>query len=183
MHAGFQTGLPALLSVVTKCQRTLNESIRNIVFSSVGLHSQPHLASAKSVQTECRTWKLVFESYAEVQPDFAKQRYNMHNPKSKFFGPLISHLEIFPHPKMGIQPFIYGHSGAFPTRKKKWNRDMTFYLMPILKMYEATTFFLTQMLQSTHLSATVLEWPHLAHLLQCIYWVIKTLSWRFTQNI
>ena len=32
---GFQTGLPAFLSVVIKCQRTLNEIIRNIVFSSV----------------------------------------------------------------------------------------------------------------------------------------------------
>ncbi|CDE86374.1 unknown [Prevotella sp. CAG:891] len=46
------------------------------------------------------------------------QRYNMHNTKSNSFGPLISHLEIFPHSKMGIQPFIYGHSGSFFTRKK-----------------------------------------------------------------
>ena len=103
------------------------EWIRNIVFSSVGLHSQPHLASAKSVQTECRTWKLVFESYAEVQPDFAKQRYNTKISKSKFFCCLISHLESFPQLWMGIQPFIYGHSGAFSTREKKWNRDISFW--------------------------------------------------------
>ena len=36
----FQTGLPVLLSVVTKCQRTLNESIRNTVFSSVKANVQ-----------------------------------------------------------------------------------------------------------------------------------------------
>ncbi|GEM_PF-5042284 len=31
---------------------------------------------------------------------------------------------------------------------------MTFYLLPILKMYEATTFCLTQMLQFPHFFAT-----------------------------
>ena len=100
-----------------------------------------------SVQTECRTWKLVFKSYAEVQPDFAKgnvsanrmqnlktrfqklcwdaafiwlmQKYNANTPKSKFFGLLISHFESFPHPKIGIQPLIYGLSRAFSTREKK----------------------------------------------------------------
>ena len=47
------------------------------------------------------------------------QRYNMHTPKSKFFDRLISQLESFPHSPIGIQPFIYGHSGAFSTREKK----------------------------------------------------------------
>ena len=116
-------------------------------------------------------WELALKSYAEVQPDFAvgnvsanrmqnlktcfrklcwgaawlrcKQRYNMHNPKSKFLGLLISHLESFPALRMCIQPFIYGHFGAFFIREKKWNRDITFYLLMILKTYEAATFYFT----------------------------------------
>ena len=63
--------------------------------------------------------ELALKSYAEVKPDFAKQRYNMYTAKSKFFGPLISHLESFPHPKIGIQPFIHGLSRAFSTHEKK----------------------------------------------------------------
>gem|GEM_PF-1953421 len=47
------------------------------------------------------------------------QRYNMHNPKSKFFDLLISHLESFPDLRMCIQPFIYGHFGAFFILEKK----------------------------------------------------------------
>ena len=47
------------------------------------------------------------------------QRYNMHNPKSKFFRCLISHLESFSDLRMCIQPFIYGHFGAFFILKKK----------------------------------------------------------------
>ena len=43
----------------------------SIVFSSIKAEVKPDFANAMSVQTECRTWKLVFESYAEVQPDFA----------------------------------------------------------------------------------------------------------------
>ena len=63
--------------------------------------------------------ELALKSYAEVQPDFAMQRYNMYTAKSKFFGPLISHLESFPHPKIGILPFIHGLSRAFSTHEKK----------------------------------------------------------------
>ena len=40
-----------------------------------------------SVQTECRTWKLVFESYAEVQPDFTVGNVSanrMQNLKTRF---------------------------------------------------------------------------------------------------
>ena len=47
------------------------------------------------------------------------QRYNMHNPKSKFFRCLISHLESFSDLRMCIQPFIYGHFGAFFILEKK----------------------------------------------------------------
>ena len=71
------------------------------------------------------------------------QRYNAHTPKSKFFRRLISHHESFPHPKIGIEPFIYGHFRAFSTREKKWNRDITFYLMLIIKTYEAAMLCLT----------------------------------------
>ena len=65
MHAGFQTGLPALLSVVTKCQRTLNESIRNIVFSSVKAKVQ-----------------LI---HAEVPPDFAIAKIQHAQPEIQIF--------------------------------------------------------------------------------------------------
>ena len=47
------------------------------------------------------------------------QRYNMHNPKSKFFRCLISHLESFSDLRMCIQSFIYGHFGAFFILEKK----------------------------------------------------------------
>ena len=91
---------------------------------------------------------------AELENSFSKamlrcsltsllQRYNAHTPKSKFFRRLISHHESFPHPKIGIEPFIYGHFRAFSTREKKWNRDITFYLMLIIKTYEAAMLCLT----------------------------------------
>ena len=73
-----------------------------------------------------------------------QQRYNTSIPFSKFFRCLISHLESLPHLRIGIQPFIYGHSCAFSTREKKRNRDITFYPMPMLKTYEAATFCLPQ---------------------------------------
>ena len=67
---------------------------------------------------------------AELENSFSKvmqrcsltsllQRYNKLTPTSKFFDCLISHPESFPHPKIGIEPFIYGHFRAFSTRKKK----------------------------------------------------------------
>ena len=92
---------------------------------------------------------------AELENSFSKamlrcsltsllQRYNAHTPKkSKFFRRLISHHESFPHPKIGIEPFIYGHFREFSTREKKWNRDITFYLMLIIKTYEAAMLCLT----------------------------------------
>ena len=64
------------------------------------------LRKAMSVQTECRTWKLVFKSYAEVPPDFAKQRYNIVTPKYKFLNYLISHLDIV-EPKKNSLKILY----------------------------------------------------------------------------
>ena len=93
-----------------------------------------------SVQTECRTWKLVFESYAEVQPDFAKQRYNLNTPKSKFFRHLISHPYFFKQLSEAPNPFIYKHFRTFFKRKKKWNRDIPFHRIPISKMYVTRAF-------------------------------------------
>ena len=80
---------------------------------------QPDFATQSQCKPNAERRELALKSYAEVQPDFAMQRYNMYTAKSKFFGPLISHLESFPHPKIGIQPFIHGLSRAFSTREKK----------------------------------------------------------------
>ncbi|CDE87014.1 unknown [Prevotella sp. CAG:891] len=66
---------------------------------------------------------------------------------------------------MGIQPFIYGHSGAFSTHEKNeigiflqlfpmFNmyaaRVFSRYRMPIHKTYEAATFDLPKMLLPSH---------------------------------
>ncbi len=72
--------------------------------------------------------------------DYRVQRYNPNPPKSKFFQYLISHLEFFAQQKTARNPFIYGHFRAFFKHEKKWNRDITFYLIPIIKTYETQTF-------------------------------------------
>ena len=79
---------------------------------------QPDLAKQCQCQPNAERRELALKSYAEVQPDFATQRYKAKVPFSKFFDSLISHLESFPHPKIGIQPFIYGLSRVFSTREK-----------------------------------------------------------------
>ena len=123
------------------------------VFSSMK-QSRSSKFSAMSVQTECRTWKLVFKSYAEVPPDFAKQRYNIVTPKYKFLNHLISHLDIV-EPKITVwKAIIYRHFRAFFKFAQKWNQDILFYLMPIIKTYESPTFCLAQLLYPTHLYAT-----------------------------
>ena len=108
---------------------------------------QLHLIRAMSVQTECRAtragskelrwgeaWlrrrqcqcnpnaerrELALKSYAEVQPDLAKQRYNLNTPKSKFFRHLISHPYFFKQLYKAPNPFIYKHFRTFFKRKKK----------------------------------------------------------------
>ena len=141
--------------------------IRNTVFSSVKAHVQlinavvlPLFPTPKSLQTECRVKQACLYELCWGEAWFRRwQRYNKYNPKSKFLGHLISQLESLPHLRMDIQPFIYGHFSAFSTREKKWNRDITFYLLPILKTYEATTFCLTQMLQPPHLFTAGSNFP------------------------
>ena len=88
------------------------------VFSSMK-QSRSSKFSAMSVQTECRTWKLVFKSYAEVSPDFAKQRYNIVTPKYKFLNYLISHLDIVEPKKNSLKSlYLEAFQSVFQVRTK-----------------------------------------------------------------
>jgi len=89
------------------------------------------------------------------------QRYNAHTPKSKFFRRLISHHESFPHPKIGIEPFIYGHFRAFSTREKKMKSGYNFLSHADYQNVRSSN-------AMPHLNATI---PHLF-----------TTAPRFTQN-
>ena len=89
------------------------------------------------------------------------QRYNAHTPKSKFFRRLISHHECFPHPKIGIEPFIYGHFRAFSTREKKMKSGYNFLSHADYQNVRSSN-------AMPHLNATI---PHLF-----------TTAPRFTQN-
>ena len=115
-----------------QCQCKPNAEPENS-FSKVMLRCSLTSPKAMSVQTECKTWKLVFKSYAEVQPDFATAKIQHTQPE----------IQIFCSPI----PVHFSHA-------KKWNRDITFHLLPIIKTYEAATFFLNPMLQPTHLFTT-----------------------------
>ena len=158
------------LTSLLQCQRKPNAERWELALKSYA-EVQPDFATAMSVQTECRAmracsqklcWGAAWLRYCNVSANRMQsdesllskamlrcsltsllQRYNAHTPKSKFFRRLISHHENFPHPKIGIEPFIYGHFRAFSTREKKWNRDITFYLMLIIKTYEAAMLCLT----------------------------------------
>ena len=101
-----------------QCQCKPNAEPENS-FSKVMLRCSLTSPKAMSVQTECKTWKHVSKVMLRCSLTSRQQRYNIHNPKSKFFVHLISHLESFPNRRMSIQPFVYRHSGAFFTRKKK----------------------------------------------------------------
>ena len=133
-------------------ERWMNK-IRNTVFSSVKANVQlinaavlPLLRMQCQCKPNAERWELALKSYAEVQPDFAKQRYNTHPPKSNFFRHLISHLNNFRSLKTDRDPFIYKHFKGFFKHRKKWNRDITFHHIPIFKTYKAHTFS-TQFLQ------------------------------------
>ena len=72
-----------------------------------------------SVQTECRTWKLVFESYAEVQPDFASAKIQPKHPEIQIFlAPDIAPL-FFQQLHKAPNPFIYKHFKTIFKREKK----------------------------------------------------------------
>ena len=57
-----------------------------LVFESLA-EVKPDFANAMSVQTECKTWKLVFESFAEVKPDFANAKIQHAQPEIHLFSP------------------------------------------------------------------------------------------------
>ncbi len=101
----------------TQCQCKPNAERRELALKSYA-EVQPDFATQCQCKPNAERRELALKSYAEVQPDFATQRYKAKVPFSKFFDSLISHLESFPHPKIGIKPFIYGLSRVFSTREK-----------------------------------------------------------------
>ena len=117
----FQTGLPVLLSVVTKCQRTLNESIRNTVFSSVKAHVQLiHVQCSLTSLLQCQC-----QPNAELENSFSKVmlRCSLTSPKAK-----IQHeypvLQIFSLPNIAPRKF------ATPL-----NRHSALYLRAFLRIF------------------------------------------------
>ena len=73
-----------------------------------------------------------------------------HRPKC----PLISHLKSFPTSPNGKLALYLREFRCVIHTRKKWNRDITFYLLLILKTYETATFYFTQMSKPPHLFAT-----------------------------
>ena len=136
-----------------QCQCKPNAEPENS-FSKVMLRCSLTSPKAMSVQTECKTWKHVFKSYAEMQPYFATAKIQHTQPEiqiccSPNIAPRKFSKPSNEHPALCLQAFRC----IFHTQKK-WNRDITFHLLPIIKTYEAATFFLNPMLQPTHLFTT-----------------------------
>ena len=73
-----------------------------------------------------------------------------HRPKCS----LISHLKSFPTSPNGKLALYLREFRCVIHTRKKWNRDITFYLLLILKTYEIATFYFTQMSKPPHLFAT-----------------------------
>ena len=93
-----------------------------------------------SVQTECRTWKLVFESYAEVQPDFAIAKIQHVHPEIQIFEP----LDIAP-PKLSTPQ--NGRSGLYLSAfrcifhtLKKVESGYVFYLLGFIQAKHYSNF-------------------------------------------
>ena len=75
-----------------------------------------------SVQTECRTWKLVFESYVEVQPDFATAKIQHENPETPIFWlPNIAPRKFSTppneHSALYLRVFLRILSRSYPVRR------------------------------------------------------------------
>ena len=102
---GFQAGLPALLSVVSKCQRMMWKKIMNSVFIKV----------------------------AYVPPSFRLQRYNMNTPKSHFFRHLMSHLHFFESSKTESNWLIFSNFRAPFECNKNVYCDIGFLLVHPVK--------------------------------------------------
>ena len=89
-----------------------------LVFESFA-EVKPDFAIAMSVQTECRTWKLVFKSYAEVQPDFAIAKIQRAHPEIQIFSsPNIAPRKVFHTLKSASNPISTSTSAHFPHAKK-----------------------------------------------------------------
>ena len=99
------------------------EQLRNALFFHPSSWGAAWLREAMSVPTECRAMRVCSQELCWGAAWLREAKIQHASPKSKFFDLLISYLESFSHPKIGIQPFIYGLSRAFFTHEKKWNRD------------------------------------------------------------
>ena len=77
------------------------------------------------------------------------------HPEIQIFWPPNIALRKFSTPQnRHSSPYIWAFSRIFHTRKK-WNRDITFYFLPIHKTYEAAAFGLIQNVTAlTHIFAT-----------------------------
>ena len=74
---------------------------------------------AMSVQTECKTWKLVFESFAEVQPDFAVGKDTTCTTRNPiFFAAWYRTSKILHALKWALSPLFMGFPTHFPIEKK-----------------------------------------------------------------
>ena len=115
------------MSVQTEC-RARQACSQELCWGAAWFHKVNAVQerNAMSVQTECRATRAGSQELCWGAAWLRRrQRYNTSIPFSKFFRCLISHLESLPHLWIGIQPFTYGHSCAFSTREKKWNRDIS----------------------------------------------------------
>ena len=86
-------------------------------------HPWSRAAALNSVQCQCKPnaelWELALKSYAEVSPDFAKQRYNIVTPKYKFLNYLISHLDIVEPKKISLKSlYLEAFQSVFQVRTK-----------------------------------------------------------------
>ena len=94
-------------------------------------------------------WELNLKSYAEAQPDFANAKIQHAQPEIHIFSaPDIAPRKFSTPPNGHSTLYLRTFRRIFRTLKK-WNRDITFYLMPILKTCEAATSYLTQILLPT----------------------------------
>ena len=102
-----------------QCQCKPNAEPEN-TFSKVMLRCSPTSPKAMSVQTECRTRKHVFKSYAEMQPDFATAKIQHTQPEIPIFcSPNIAPRKFSKpsneHPALCLQAFRC----IFHTQKNK----------------------------------------------------------------
>ena len=96
------------------------------------IHSYCHVSANRTQSDE--SW--LSKAMLRYSLTSRQQRYDTRTPKSIFFDYLISHLDFLELRKSVWKPFVYGYSGTFMKRIKKWNRDNLFCLIPINKKYK-----------------------------------------------